>query len=30
MSIARLENEKAAIQAQHEAVIARIREVQNG
>ncbi|EHX8488251.1 hypothetical protein MLF92_16860 [Escherichia coli] len=29
MSIARLENEKAAIQAQHEVVLDRIREMQN-
>ncbi len=29
MSIARLENEKAAIQAQHEVVLNRIREMQN-
>ncbi|EFB6861051.1 hypothetical protein FOL36_22160 [Escherichia coli] len=29
MSIARLENEKAAIQVQHEVVLNRIREMQN-
>ena len=29
MSIARLENEKAAIQAQHEVILDRIREMQN-
>lgn len=29
MSIARLENEKAAIQAQHEVILDRIKEMQN-
>ncbi|WP_284142012.1 hypothetical protein [Escherichia coli] len=30
LSLSRLEKEKAAIQAQREAVLARIKEVQNG